>query len=124
MADVSRDLAADGPSAWLRYFEESSSFFMASDGRSVFPTHAAADEAVADLALAFTRVDIQWIDLRVEPLVPGFAVVGTGYHEILTDTAGGTVEFGGFMTGVARHGPDGWRLRNLHWSSPVPGSDG
>jgi hypothetical protein len=117
---IARRLADEGPAAWLRYFETSPAFFMASDGQAVFPSNDSAAACVEGLTRTITAIDLEWVDLRVEPLAPGLAVIGASYRETVTDTAGSTVAFGGFMTGVARHTPDGWRLRNLHWSSPVP----
>lgn len=117
---IARRLAEEGPAAWPRYFETSPAFFMASDGQLVFPSNDSANAFVEGLTRTITAIDLEWVDLRVEPLAPGLAVIGSSYRERIMDTAGVTVEFGGFMTGVARHTPDGWRLRNLHWSSPVP----
>lgn len=36
-------LAAEGPEAWLRFFEDAPSFFMASDGHAGFPGRDSAD---------------------------------------------------------------------------------
>ena len=117
---IARRLSEEGPAAWLRYFEASPAFFMASDGQAVFPSNDSAAAFVEGLTRTITAIDLEWVDLRVEPLAPGLAVIGASYRETVTDTAGVAVEFGGFMTGVARHTPEGWRLRNLHWSSPRP----
>jgi hypothetical protein len=116
---IARDLAQDGPAAWLRHFDRHPSFFMASDGALVFPDADSATAFVEHLARGVSAVDLEWVDLRVEPVAPGLAVVASGYRESIVDTAGVTVEFGGYMTGLARHTPDGWRLRHLHWSSPA-----
>lgn len=117
---IARDLARDGPAAWLRYFERHPSFFMASDGALIFPDNDSAAVFVEGLARTSSAIDLEWIDLRVEPVAPGLAVIASGYHETITDTAGTTIEFGGYVTGLAHHTSDGWRLRDLHWSSPVP----
>jgi len=113
-------LAEDGPMAWLQFFDAEPSFFMASDGQLVFPSHDSATAFVARLAETVAAIDLEWIDFRATPLSPGLAEIATAYRETITDTAGVTSSFGGYMTGVARHTPDGWRLRSLHWSSPVP----
>src|SRR5882757_6723628 len=34
---ISRDVSYDGPAAWLKYFEASPEFYMASEGVCVFP---------------------------------------------------------------------------------------
>jgi hypothetical protein len=117
---IARDLARDGPAAWLAHFEDHPRFFMASDGALVFPDHDSATVFVEGLARAIAAVDLDWVDLRVEPVAPGLAVIASAYHEAITDTAGATITFGGYVTGLARHTEGGWRLRHLHWSSPVP----
>jgi hypothetical protein len=117
---IARDLARDGPAAWLRHFERDAAFFMASDGVLVFPDHDSATVFVEGLARAVSSVDLEWIDLRVEPVAPGLAVIASAYHEAITDTAGATTTFSGYVTGLARHTDRGWRLRDLHWSSPAP----
>lgn len=117
---IARRLSQEGPAAWLRYFETSPAFFMASDGQALFPSNDSATAFVEGLTRTIIAIDLEWVELRVEPLAPGLAVLGASYHERITDTAGVTVEFGGFLTAVARHTTEGWRLRNLHWSRPVP----
>jgi len=117
---IARDLAQEGPAGWLRHFERHPSFFMASDGALVFPDNDSAAAFVDVLARQFAAIDLEWIDLRVEPVAPGLAVIASSYREAITDTAGATIAFGGYVTGLAHHAADGWRLRNLHWSSPVP----
>lgn len=122
MAAIPLRLAEDGPSAWLRYFATDSGFFMASDGGLALPDRDSATVFVRRLARTVSAVDLEWLDLRVAPLAPGLAVVATAYDETITDTAGTPTAFRGYMTAVVRHTPDGWRIGNLHWSSPpVPG---
>jgi len=117
---IPRDLAADGPIAWLRYFETGPGFIMATDGRIVFPSSDSARVFVEYLSRNLSAVDLDWLDLRVEPLAPGVAALAASYRETITYTAGGDTTFAGYPTGVARHRADGWRLQHLHWSSPVP----
>ena len=118
-AAIAEGLSRDGPIAWLRYFEDNSAFFMASDGDLVFPSIDSATAFVQLLSGRVSAIELEWVDVRVEPLAPGIAVIGASYRESITDTAGAEITFGGFMTGVANHTAEGWRLRNLHWSSPV-----
>ncbi|MGD8869846.1 MAG: nuclear transport factor 2 family protein [Gemmatimonadales bacterium] len=117
---ISADLAADGPIAWLRYFETGPAFLMATDGRIVFPSSDSARVFVEYLSRHLSAVDLDWLDLRVEPLAPGVAALAASYRETITYTAGNDTTFGGYVTGVARHTEGGWRLQHLHWSSPVP----
>jgi len=113
-------LAEEGPIAWLRYFDDEPTFFMASDGQMVFPSRDSATAFVRHLAETVSAIDLEWEEFRVEPLAPGLAEIATAYQETITDTAGTTSNFRGYMTAVACHTSDGWRLRSLHWSSPVP----
>lgn len=115
------DLAQEGPNAWLGYFEESTSFFMASDGVLRFPTIDSAITFVRAFAPTYTSLRLEWDDLRVEPLGAGVAVMATPYRETLVDTTGAELSLGGYVTAVWSHTAEGWRIRNLHWSSPVPG---
>jgi len=112
-------LAEEGPNAWLGLFEEGAEFFMASDGELVLPSGDSAKIVVRGLSQWISAIQLHWVDMRVVPIGPGIAVVGAAYRETVTDTAGVQVGFGGFVTGVARHGEQGWRIQNLHWSSPV-----
>src|SRR5579859_7072762 len=41
-AAVSRDITQQGPAAWEKHFEDSPAFFMASEGKLVFPNRQAA----------------------------------------------------------------------------------
>jgi len=113
-------LAEEGPIAWLGFFEEDPDFFMASDGDLVFPSSDSATAFVRGLSEKISTIQLTWKDLRVTPVASGIAVVGAAYRETVTDTAGVEVGFGGYVTGVARHREEGWRIQNLHWSSPVP----
>lgn len=117
---IPASLAENGPIAWLPYFDEGPEFFMASDGVLVFPSRDSATVFVRGLAERISTIELRWVNMRVASLGPGVAVVGAAYEETVTDTAGTAIEFGGFMTGVARHHEDGWRVQSLHWSSPVP----
>jgi hypothetical protein len=119
-AAIARDLERDGPTAWLSYFLDGPEFFMASDGNLVFPSIDSATSFVRGFAPGIADMELVWEDMRVDPLSPGAAVLGASYREVLTDTAGSELRFRGYFTGLAVHTPMGWRLRDLHWSSPLP----
>ena len=119
MAEVAAGVSARSSEGWLDYFEASPSFLMASDGRVAFASHPEAVDAVTAMARGFRSIDLAWGTVRIDPLAPGLAHVATDYREAITDTAGTVVRFGGYLTAVARHGAEGWRLMTLHWSSPV-----
>ncbi|HXA17731.1 MAG TPA: hypothetical protein VN380_12115 [Thermoanaerobaculia bacterium] len=117
MARVATDITARGPVAWRDFFDDSSNFFMVSDGRLVFASGAAAREGIQGLSQVITSIQLRWgADLRIQPLAPGLAMVAVPWHEVRVDPAGRTIEDDGYFTGVAEYGPAGWRFRNAHWS--------
>jgi len=119
VASIPADLAGRGPVAWLDHFDPGPDFFMASDGIALFPDFATADSVVRGFAPSIAALSLTWDDVRIDVLSPDGAVFATPYHETLTDTAGTVTAFGGFVTAtVVRHAA-AWKIRHLHWSSPV-----
>lgn len=121
-AAISRDLHADGPNAWLRYFGRSPGFFMASDGRLAFPSNDSATAFVHAFAKSVRRIELHWGALRVDSLAPGVAQLAAPFDEVVVDTAQREVKFSGYFTGVAVRADSGWTLRNAHWSIVHPAS--
>jgi hypothetical protein len=120
-ASVAQGVTAHGPAAWRAYFAEQPTFFMASEGRLVFPNSDSATRAIEGLTHVLKHLDLRWGDsLRVDPLAPGLALLATPYHEVQVDARGRRVEEEGFFTGIAEHYADGWRFRNAHWSVVPP----
>ena len=77
-------------------------FFMAADGHMAFPNHAAAMAAIPELVRTIKQIELRWgDDLRVDPLTPDLAAVGTSYHEVRVSPDGHRVEEDGFFTGIA-----------------------
>jgi len=123
MAQVAAGVSREGPAAWQRYFSDSASFFMASEGRLVFPSGAAAVAGIQDLTHLIRRIDLKWGEsVRVDPLAAGLAAVGAEYREVRADTAGHRIDESGYLTGVAEHRSSGWRFRDAHWSVVAPPS--
>jgi len=118
---VAHDVTQEGPAAWRRHFAESPAFFMAVDGRLVFPDSAAATAGIQDLTRTLKHIELQWgDDLRVDPLTPDLAVMAASWHEVLVDSAGKSVNANGFFTGLAEQRSGRWQFRNVHWSSAGP----
>jgi hypothetical protein len=121
---IATDITREGPGAWEGHFARSPAFFMAAEGRVVFPTRAAATHGIEEIKRVIRHIELRWEDsVRVDPLAPGLAVLAAPYYEVRVDTAGKRVEETGYFTGLAEHGVDGWRLRDAHWSvisAPVP----
>ena len=120
-ATIAHDVTQQGPSAWRRHLADSPAFFMASEGRLVFPDSATAKAAVQYLERTIKHIELTWgNDLRVDPLTPDLAIIGSSYHEIRVDNAGHTVDESGFFTATAENKNGRWQLRNAHWSVIAP----
>jgi len=124
VASIPDALAERGPSAWLDFFEDSPSFFMASDGAVVFADPSAARDFLADFAPRVSAMTLTWHDPRFEDLGGGVVAVTAGYDETIRMTDGAESSFGGRMSGVVRRTGGAWRLQHLHWSSPVAPAGG
>jgi hypothetical protein len=122
---VAHAVTSNGPRAWRTYFADEPAFFMASEGRLVFPNSDSASTAIQALTAIIVHIELRWGDsVRVDPLAPGLALLATPYHEILLDAQGRRVEEDGFMTGIVEHGAAGWQFRNAHWSVVPPAAAG
>ena len=118
---VAHDVTQEGPAAWRRHFVDDPTFFMAAEGRLVFPSSASATTGIRDLTRVIRHIELQWgDDLRVDPLAPNLAVMATSYHEIRIDSAGKQVDERGFFTGTAEYLGRRWQFRNAHWSVAGP----
>ena len=114
---IAVNVSKNGPIAWLKYFNDSPEFFMASDGQLVFRDHAAAQQFITGtLVKTINKINLRWNNVRIDALTPGLAVIGAGFHEDLTDNQGKTTPYNGYFTGVAQKGDKGWQLRDAHWS--------
>jgi len=120
-AAVSRDITQQGPAAWEKHFAASPAFFMASEGKLVFPNRQAATQAIEELKRTVQHIELSWgDDLRVDLLTPDFAVVASSWHEIQIDKEGHQTTDAGFFTGLAEHRQGQWQFRNAHWSVTAP----
>lgn len=121
MATLAREVTRDGPAAWRRQFADDAAFFMASEGRLVFSSAAAAGTGIDELTRVIAHIELRWGgDVRVDALGPGLAMVGASYTEVRADTAGHRVDEMGYFTGLAEHRAEGWRFRDAHWSVVGP----
>jgi len=118
---VAHDVTEEGPTAWRKHFADIPAFFMAVDGKLAFPSGAAMIAAIPDVARAIKHIELRWgDDLRVDPLTADLAVVGTSWHEVVTDAEGKRMETSGYFSGTVEHRDGRWQFRNAHWSSAVP----
>jgi hypothetical protein len=117
---VAQDITQNGPTAWRKQFSDTPAFFMAANGRMVFPNSAAATAGIEDLPRFIKQIELSWgDDLRVDPLTGNLAVVAATYHEVLTSPEGKRDDESGYFTGVAENRDGSWQFRDAHWSAPV-----
>jgi hypothetical protein len=95
-------------------------FFMASEGELAFPDLDVARRAVGAFAATIVRMDLSWDQVRVDVLAEDLATFAADYDELVIDTAGEDTHYEGYVTGLLVRTDEGWRIRQLHWSMPVP----
>jgi hypothetical protein len=121
MLTVGHDVTQNGPTAWLKYFVDTPDFFMASEGAMAFPTSQAAQQGTEAFAKTINHMQLLWgDDLRIDPLTPDLAVVGTSWHEIRVDTQNKTADESGYFTAVVEKHNGQWQFRDAHWSALKP----
>ncbi len=120
-ANIARDISAKGPIAWLKYFENSPAFFMASDGQLALRGYESVKTFILKtLVQSIPDIKLKWGHLRIDPLTKDLASIGADFHEDLTDATGKTLSFDGYFTGLAHYDGHNWKLRSLHWSIKAP----
>ena len=118
-SSIARDIAVDGPAAWLRYFTGGPEFFMANNGNLQFANYRDAETFLGEFSKGVAHLELTWVEIRVDPLAPDLAVMASPYREVLTDTEGHVRQLDGYFTGLAVKIEGSWKLRNAHWSSPA-----
>ena len=118
---VAADVTKRGIIAWQDRFSETSSFFMAADGRLVFVNRDDATKQIPEIAAQTSRIELKWgVPMLIDPISADLAMVAAPYHEVIVDTNGQTDEENGYFTGLAERRPAGWKFRNAHWSTTPP----
>jgi hypothetical protein len=121
MNAVAQDVTQGGPTTWAKEFADGPNFFMASEGVLVFPSGAAAAQGIPALTQIIRKIELQWgPDLRVDPLTPDLAAVGSTYQEFRTDPQGHELTEKGYFSGVVEQRNGKWQFRNAHWSVLAP----
>src|SRR5471030_1507458 len=91
-----------GPLGWLDYFENSPDFFMASDGSLSFSDYNTADLFIKNtLVKQVTKINLKFIDLRIDPLSLQTATMGANFHEYMLYASGKSTEIDGYFTATA-----------------------
>jgi len=120
-ANISRDLAAKGPASWLNYFQNSPQFFMAADGQLSFRDYNSAKAFIQDTLIKnMHKIVLKWSNTRIDVLSRRIASIGCDFHEDITLANEQTLPFDGYFSGTAVATPQGWKLRNAHWSMKKP----
>jgi hypothetical protein len=116
-ANIATDISAKGAAAWLNYFEDTSGFFMASDGQLAFKDYPSAKTFTLNtLIKSMPHIKLRWEHIRIDPLTPDLALMGADFHEDITTATGNSLPFDGYFTATAHFNGHNWKLRNLHWS--------
>jgi hypothetical protein len=114
---IEKNVSQQGPVAWLRYFENTPDFFMASGGQLVFPNIDTATNFINTILIkSISKIELHWSNIRIDPLTPDLAGISAAFHEDITDAAGKKTPQDGYFTAIVHHTTQGWKLRNAHWS--------
>lgn len=117
MSKVAQDITGEGPLAWQKEFQDSPSFFMASDGQLAFANGQAAMQGIQELPKIIKKIELRWSDVRVDVLTADLAVVGASWQEVRQDPQGHTLTQKGYFTGVVQRQNSRWQFRDAHWST-------
>jgi hypothetical protein len=118
-SSIARDVAADGPNEWLRYFADDREFFLANNGNLQIANFEDAKIFLNRYSVGVAHLELTWGEIRVDAVTPDVAMMASPYREVITDTGGHVSHYDGYFTGLAVRTKTGWKLRNAHWSSPV-----
>ena len=117
MDSVSQNISSNGPKAWLNYFENTPSFFMASDGKLVFPDYNTATKFINDtLVNIISSINLKWSNINIDILNDKAVAARAGFHEDIKFKQGNIAKIDGYFTAVIDNTSAGYKFRNLHWS--------
>lgn len=112
---IPKDLSAEGPIAWLKYFEDNPNFFMASEGELIFSNTDSTKTFIKTIFIKkISKIKLQWNNIHIDPLTTRFASIAAMWHEDMTDFDKNTISQGGYFTAIAEKTTQGWKLRNAH----------
>jgi uncharacterized protein YdeI (YjbR/CyaY-like superfamily) len=116
--NIARDLSANGPAVWLKYFDDAPGFFMIDDGNLSFPDYNSARRFILDtLVKNIPHITLNWSAVRVFPLSRHLASIDAQFHEVLMPANGANIPIQGYLSATAVLTNHGWKLHNLHWST-------
>ena len=115
---IAKNVSRDGSVAWLHYFENSTDFFMVSDGQLVFPDIDSARNFVNNtLVKTYRNIELHLSNVRIVPVSKDYAILAGNFHEDITYSDGKKLPTEGYLTATAHLTSEGWKLQNAHWSS-------
>jgi hypothetical protein len=116
MDSVKKNIAIT-PGKWMNYFEDTSLFYMASEGKLVFQSYNAAQKFITDTLVHYiSTVNLIWKNIHADSIAENTVAINTAYHEDLTAESGNIMHEDGYCTAIADNTNAGWKFRNLHWS--------
>jgi len=116
-ANLAGDLSARGPIAWEDYIDTSKNFFMADVGQLVFKSGPTAKVFIQDtLSKSIRKINLQWTNMRIDPLTDNIATIGSDYHEDITNSSGASASYDGYFTATVTLKDGRWKIREAHWS--------
>ena len=107
------------PTAAGGFYSESPAFRFYESGALRYRSAADVRAALEGLGPGM-RVTTEYSDTGIEALAPGVALVRSLFESTLEGEGGFAFTYGGAMTAVWIHEPDGWRILSGHTSAPVP----
>jgi hypothetical protein len=116
-AAISKDITTQGPLAWLKYFEDTNTFFMASRGQLAFTDYDSAKNFIQNILVKNIKaINLQWSNQRIDALSPELVSIAANFHEDITDFSGKLLSMDGYFTAIGKQTAKGWKLHNAHWS--------
>jgi hypothetical protein len=114
---IAKAVSYEGPVAWIRYFENSPDFFMASQGQLAFTNNDSLAIFLKNTySKTVSKIDLRWNHVRIDPFTTRLAGIAAIFHEDITDFTGRKSPTDGYFTAIAHQTPQGWELQNAHWS--------
>ena len=114
---IAKAVSHEGPIAWIRYFENSPGFFMASEGQLAFTNKDSLANFLKNTYVkSIIKIELSWSHVRIDPFTSRVAGIAAIFHEDITDTSGRKSPTNGYFTGIAHQTSQGWQLQNAHWS--------
>jgi len=114
---VRNDIGWNGPIKWIKYFEDTSAFYMASEGKLVFSDYNAAKKFITDtLVHKVSGIVLDWQNINIDSICENTVAINTYYHEDLMIINDSAIHEMGYCTAIADRTNTGWKFRTLHWS--------